>query len=242
MDPWVIDVGASYGFESIYTAQQIRDAGRSGVVVGFEPGVAGTLLPQNVALNGVADRVRVEQAAVGAYTGFALMFGEDGHSENNRIVNRWLDMEAFSRVVPVTALDDYVERNGITADLIVKVDTQGGEPEVLDGMTRLLRDRVTTLVIEFSPSAVRARVAPEELLTRLARHGTIVDLGQRGPLAPAAAGFPVVEEGRFAAFAEEVLARAYEWSDLLVVPFNLPNRDALLKRLAPRPAARSEAA
>jgi len=243
LDPWVLDVGANYGFESVYTAQLLRSTGRVGRVVAFEPGVVSALLPHTIALNNVTDYVRVESIAVGNYTGPGLMSGEDGHSENNRIVNhRDPDGWACSRIVQVDTLDAYTERHGITADLIVKIDTQGAEPEVLDGMDRLLRDRMTTLVVEFSPREIRRRNTAEDFLARLARHGTILDLNQQGLLTPTTDGLPVVSERNFSGFATDVIARPYEWSDLLVIPYNLPNRDALLTRLMRRVGSQSAAA
>ncbi len=228
----VIDVGASYGFESIYTAQYIRRCGRANRVVAFEPGVAGTLLEHNVVLNHVAGLLTVERAAVSNLTGPMLMFGESGRSRNNRIVNRRPEGEDFSYVTQVHALDTYVERHGLGKHFIVKIGTQGAEPEMLKGMQRMLADRYTTLIIEFSPQAIRGRTAPHDFLASLACLGTVCDLGQRGPLAfIAGRRLRLVDVEDFERFSEVVQNRPDSWSDLLVIPHQLPGEEELLAAL-----------
>ena len=114
-----IDVGASYGFESIFTAQFSRVNGHDTPVVAFEPGVSASLLGQNVLLNGVSALVRVEQAAVSNYSGPGLTFGEAGHTENNRIINRWEEGEDHFCLCQVVSLDAYAASKGITGSLLV---------------------------------------------------------------------------------------------------------------------------
>jgi FkbM family methyltransferase len=232
LDATVIDIGASFGLESIAAAQFIRSQGRPGTVVAFEPGVAGDLLPHNVALNAVADRVTVERSAVGPMTGPVVVYCEAGHSENNRIVNRRPDCEDRSYVVPSVALDEYVARAGIETELLVKIDTQGGEPGVLDGMPKCLARRATCLVIEFAPECLRPTgTDPAAFLARLAAHGTVLDLDQKGPLAPVADGFPIVSDDEHPGFVIRADAKPWGWCDLLVVPHTLPGRDELLATL-----------
>jgi FkbM family methyltransferase len=225
----VFDVGASYGFESIYTAQFSRVNGHDTPVVAFEPGVTATLLGQNVLLNGVSGLVRVEQAAISNYSGPALIFGEAGHSENNRIVNRWVEREDHCSLCQVDSLDAYAARHGITGSLFVKIDTQGGEPEVLDGMADLLARHPMVLVVEFAPAVTVNRVPPRKYLDRLGALGTLYDLGQGGPLAPLS-GLRVLPERGFDDYIRTVES-VRGWSDVLIIPHSLPDRAALLATL-----------
>ncbi len=228
----VIDVGASYGFESIFTAQFSRVNGHDTPVVAFEPGVTATLLGQNVILNGVSGLVRVEHAAISNYSGLGLVFGEAGHSENNRIINRWIEGEHQCSLCQIDSLDAYVARNGITGSLLVKVDTQGGEPEVLDGMADLFANHPTVLVVEFTPSAILNRISPRKYLERLGALGTLCDLAQGGPLAPLwDPPLRIVPERGFDDFIQTVEGRYFGWSDVLVIPHSMPNRAALLATL-----------
>jgi FkbM family methyltransferase len=227
-----IDVGASYGFESIFTAQFGRVNGHDIPVVAFEPGVSGTLLGQNVLLNGVSPLVRVEHAAISNYSGPGLTFGEAGHTENNRIVNRLVDCEDHCSLCPVDSLDAYVARNGIKGSLFVKIDTQGAEPEVLDGMADVLARHLTVLVVEFTPAAILNRVTPRQFLDRLGALGTLCDLRQCGSVGPVAdASLRVVPEHEFDDYIRTVESRHYGWSDVLVIPHSMPDQAALLGAL-----------
>jgi FkbM family methyltransferase len=224
-----IDVGASYGFESIFTAQFSRVNGHDTPVVAFEPGITATLLGQNVLLNGVSELVRVEQAAISSYSGPGLVFGEAGHSENNRITNRWVEREDQCSICQLDSLDAYVARNGITGSLLVKIDTQGGEPEVLDGMANVLASHLTVLVVEFTPAAILNRVQPRKFLVRLGALGTLCDLAQGGSLAPLGEpSLQVIPERGFDDYLRTVESRPFGWSDVLVVPHSMPDRAALL--------------
>jgi FkbM family methyltransferase len=227
-----IDVGASYGFESIFTAQFSRVYGHDTPVVAFEPGVSATLLGQNVLLNGVSRLVRVEQAAISNYSGPGLIFGEAAHSENNRIVNRWVEAEDHCALCQVDSLDAYVARNGITGSFLVKIDTQGGEPEVLDGMADLLARHPMVLVVEFSPATISNRVPARKFLERLGALGTLCDLGQGGSLAPLSdPPLRVVPERGFDDYRRTVESRHFAWSDVLVIPHSMPDHPALLATL-----------
>ncbi len=65
----VFDIGANIGFFAIAAANLVGPTGR---VVAFEPNPAVVArLKENVELNGLADRVKIEQSAVGDFDGTA---------------------------------------------------------------------------------------------------------------------------------------------------------------------------
>jgi FkbM family methyltransferase len=231
----MIDIGASYGLESIAAARFVRRCGRTMRIVGFEPGIAGQLTELNVRLNHVADMVTIVRAAVGNFNGPMLLTGELGHTEHNRLVNPVEDQEVVCFPVEVVTLDRYLSEHGIDGPLVVKIDTEGAEPEVLDGMRRTLAERVVVLFVEYSPDSISDRVAPAAFLQRLAELGTVIDLNQGGPTAKVGDGLRPVPPREFAAFAEEVRHRSCGWSDVLVLPYNLPDRETLLATLCKRP-------
>jgi len=105
-----VDVGCQYGTSAFRVARFIQSYGRDNQVICFEPGIAGWLVAHNVALNGLQDQVTFEPMAIGHISLPQLIFGEVGHSENNRIVNRDLSNEAFSSVVPTVSIDDYIRQ------------------------------------------------------------------------------------------------------------------------------------
>ena len=65
----VFDVGANIGFFALAAANLV---GENGKVVAFEPNPSVVArLKENVALNGLADRVKIEQSAAGDFDGTA---------------------------------------------------------------------------------------------------------------------------------------------------------------------------
>ena len=58
------------------------------------------------------------------------------------------------RSVPCVTLDSLADREGVPD--FVKIDTEGGEAAVLQGMTGLLAGRKPSLVIEFHSASLRA--------------------------------------------------------------------------------------
>jgi hypothetical protein len=75
--------------------------------------------------------------------------------------------------VPCITLDSFIEREGVTVDLI-KVDTQGAEFQILLGMQELLsrQGRRLKLLIEFWPYGLSmSGSSPEETLALLEKFG-----------------------------------------------------------------------
>jgi hypothetical protein len=65
--------------------------------------------------------------------------------------------------VQVICLDDWVYRNGEAAPALVKIDVEGGEALVLEGMARLLREARPQVLVELhGPEATES--ARQQLL------------------------------------------------------------------------------
>ncbi|ADV62994.1 methyltransferase FkbM family [Isosphaera pallida ATCC 43644] len=134
---WCVDVGANYGY---YTLLMAAACGPEGRVVACEPNpvLAETYLPQNLALNGFQDRVEICPKAVGnlhdCTVDFVLHDGDFATSS----LERWSYSHASSKVqVPAITLDR------LCADWprldLVKIDAEGAEALVWEGMQRTLR-------------------------------------------------------------------------------------------------------
>jgi FkbM family methyltransferase len=90
-------------------------------------------LHQNLALNGCDNVVVVEEAA-GARTGTARFA-----SRADRHQTGWGGFAETGDVeVPIRTLDEILAEHGVTSVDFLKVDVEGGEPDVLEGATRLL--------------------------------------------------------------------------------------------------------
>jgi FkbM family methyltransferase len=239
LDFTYFDIGCQYGLSAMATAHVILSAGRQNRVYAFDPGIAAALVPFNLQINRMEGRVVFEAVAIANHGLPGIVYAELGQSENNRVVNRDLRTEAFSRVVPCKTVDRVVAERGITNHLIVKMDTQGGEPEVFDGMERTVRERWVTCVAEFVPGAIATRRPPADWLRRLGESFRIFDIQENDMYLKASHRVTPVDKSKLSEFVEIVDRREPPYTDLLLIPKNLPGFAALDQRLTgwqPRPA------
>jgi len=140
----VYDVGANVGFYSLLAA---RLAGPDGRVHAFEPVPASALaVERNASLNELRT-ITVHQAAVGAQDGEGtlLIVGEASWS-HLASTGRHADTRA-ERPVRLLSIDGLVA-GGLPPPDLVKVDVEGAELQVLEGMERTLREHRPALVLE----------------------------------------------------------------------------------------------
>jgi FkbM family methyltransferase len=149
----VLDVGANIGLYSVVAAQRIGD---SGIVYAFEP------VPENVAylrknleLNGVADRVAVQEVAVGEADGELEIFLSDRQIGTHSAAKATIGV-GTSVKVPMRSVDAFVANSGISHIDVVKVDVEGYDGQVLQGALQTLRRHKPVLFIEYSPSLLEA--------------------------------------------------------------------------------------
>jgi FkbM family methyltransferase len=137
-----LDVGANIGFYTLLAAKRV---GESGTVISMEadPDVFAILM-QNIqsnslsnvhALNGAAyrscDRVRLGRAIASSwYTGL--------YYQN---ATQWIEVDSYT-------LDSLRSRFGIRPIDMVKIDVEGAEAEVLEGMTCILHEDRPKLLVE----------------------------------------------------------------------------------------------
>jgi FkbM family methyltransferase len=214
-----IDVGCKYGTGALVTALYIADRGYTNRVIAFEPGLAAGLVEANIRLNGMEGHVTFERMAVSDTTGLTIMFGESGHTENCRIVNRDVSTETDSWVVDTVSLDDYLAQRGVDGHLVVKIDTQGAEWQVIQGMQRALAERLVTYLTEFTPWAIGTTIDPVEFLIRIGEGADLVEM---------ASAHRLIRPADYTQFAAAVDATPGRYTDILVIPARLPGRDRLL--------------
>jgi len=147
----VIDVGAHIGYFTIIMSRLVGNAGQ---VFAFEPDPHNfALLQKNLRLNRVHN-VHAERKAVSDRIGRADLHIAENNTGDHRLYGPPTGREVHE--VDVVSLDDYFARPDAPVHL-VKIDTQGLEPRILEGMAGLIehnRARVS-LVIEFSPVLLR---------------------------------------------------------------------------------------
>jgi FkbM family methyltransferase len=150
-----IDIGANVGYYTLLAAQLV---GSEGQVLAFEPETENyKALMGNVRRNGFKNITAVNKAT-GASSGPATLYlnplNEGGHSlrrfdayhDNNETWSRERILKQFPKAaleesVMVVSLDSFLEQTDVKKKVprIVKIDVEGGEFDVLRGMTGLLR-------------------------------------------------------------------------------------------------------
>jgi FkbM family methyltransferase len=151
------DIGANIGYISLLLAHA---AGESGRVIAFEALPQNVArLRQNLALNGMEERVEVVHAAVtdqpkpvhflvGPSSGTGKVKGSAGRHELHY---------SQSITVPGIALDDFVFGRGHPKPDMMKIDIEGGEVLAVPGMLRVLSEVRPVILMELhGPEAAQA--------------------------------------------------------------------------------------
>jgi protein O-GlcNAc transferase len=127
-DQRVIDIGANYG---IYALSMARAVVPQGKVWAFEPASAtAAMLAQSIAANGFK-QVVLEKCALSSQPGTARLSLHD-NSELNELI-RGKEAAGPSEEVPLTTLDEALQRHGWNDIAVVKIDAEGEEANILQG-------------------------------------------------------------------------------------------------------------
>jgi FkbM family methyltransferase len=160
-----VDVGANIGYYSLILSRLVGPRGR---VLAFEPEPSNfELLRRNIYLNRL-DNVIAEPKAVAHRSFRANLYLSDRNRGDHRLFD---DAGGGRSFCPVDAIP--LDAHPALADgpvHFVKVDTQGMEPGVLDGMAGVIgaNREVLSLLIEFSPGLLaRSGFGVDGLLRRL---------------------------------------------------------------------------
>lgn len=157
-----LDVGANIGYFALLAAA----VGKARVVA-FEPQPAiADLLSRSVALNGLDGVVRVECLALSNAPDSMRMTSCPGNTGHARLTHAGA-AESQTFDVSVVALDTWMESNPIGPVSVCKIDTEGSEIRVLEGMVRLLDRDSPAIVIEVVGEFLAAFGGSESRLSAL---------------------------------------------------------------------------
>lgn len=164
----VIDVGANIGYFSLLASTLV---GSGGCVHAFEPDPVNCgLLRKNVRMNH-ASNIKVVQAALSNNDEPLQLFLNSDNKGDHRI---WeATGEARTRIsVKAMTLDQYLNKTG-TVPKFIKIDVQGAEGYVLEGMKETLaQSELSYLILEFWPEALRkCQTDPQRLIKQVADAG-----------------------------------------------------------------------
>ena len=145
----VFDVGANIGY---FAVQMAHRAGADGRVIAYEVDETNLgYLKRNAELAALeGGKIEIVAAGVSSSAG-TLTFNPGVESTLHKVVRG----PGTGRTLPAVSIDDEVARLGIDRIGFLKIDVEGHEPFVLQGMDRTVREeRVRAMVIEVMPGEV----------------------------------------------------------------------------------------
>ena len=156
----VADVGAHVGY---FTRHLSRFVGHNGKVLAFEPSPENfPILCRNLPSH-VYPSVVCLQFAVADRKGTASLYVSPGHS-NHSLVEGYNEHQA-EVVVDITSIDDSLATAGERCLDFVKIDAEGDEPRILNGMKRTFAENPEIVImIEVNPTALTAFGSSAEAL------------------------------------------------------------------------------
>ena len=163
----VVDIGANVGYFTLLSAEQV---GPGGTVYAFEPEPDNyALLKKNIELNSYSN-IRAIESAVSDECGSIQLFLSSMDNGSHSIYDAAARGVAGIKTVNTTTLDAFLEGKGWPKVDLVKIDVEGAENKVLDGMKLFCeKSPEFNLIIEFCPVLIRATGAnPFDLLDKLA--------------------------------------------------------------------------
>jgi FkbM family methyltransferase len=174
----VLDVGANVGLYTYLVAAMVPRV----QVVSLEPVPAlAALIADNVRRNRWESRVSVREEAVGAAPGRSVLYVmANADTEHTLSPDRVAGRKHVALGVPVVSIDDMVAASGPLAErMTIKIDVEGYESSVLDGMERTLErpGRRPDIIMEFLGRAIEQ----ERVIERVIGHG--LDVYYIGPSA-----------------------------------------------------------
>ena len=164
----VVDVGANIGYYALLSARLVGDTGK---VYAFEPDPSYySLLKKNIEVNRLASIVWPFNFAVGNNDGKIPFFL--GISTGSSLF-RVPDITGQKVLVDIVSLDNFSARRNWPVVDFVKIDAEGADKIVLEGMRSVLeRNPAIKLVIEVNPSSLKSADTSAEALFLL-----LVELG-----------------------------------------------------------------
>jgi FkbM family methyltransferase len=159
----VIDAGAHVGYLSILMARQVGAGGR---VFAIEPSLENVgFLRRNLAANQVSN-VHVLPVALTSQPGL-VSFHLNESSDSYGLFDHPNAATTSIEIVPASSLDALFGDFALDRLDLVKIDTEGAEIDVLQGMARLReRFRATPIVVEWFPAAYVNRGLDADALPR----------------------------------------------------------------------------
>ena len=174
------DIGANVGF---FTLVGSRIVGESGRVIAFEPVPScARSVARNIELNGF-EQAEIREVAVGATDGEAtlLVVGEASWSHMASARERHRDVRAEVDVT-VVSIDSLVAAGTIPPPDVLKIDTEGAEIEIVEGMRETLERHGPAIICELHDTNERFAALMDELHYRATNLDGPEPISDAGPI------------------------------------------------------------
>lgn len=162
----VLDIGANIGYYTLIAAKLV---GKNGKVYAFEPDTVNfEIIKKNVEINGYHNVTLIQKAVSNRTKKIKLYLCEENGADH-KIYDDGTDRNSIE--IESTSLDDFFRDYRGKINLI-KIDAQGSEGHILEGMTSLLETNTDVkLIMEFWPSALKKSGSnPNDLLKLLKKN------------------------------------------------------------------------
>ena len=154
----VLDVGANIGYTSVLLSQFLGDGAK---VYAFEPDFLNfKILREVIQRRQLLERIVPINVAVGNSNGSVRFWHNKRHHGDNRVVtgdhNDFRPDPAHIAEVPLVSLDNFVQTRNLGKISFIKVDVQGYELAVCEGMRQILASsQDIKICIEYAPRSLR---------------------------------------------------------------------------------------
>ncbi|MGI0058014.1 MAG: FkbM family methyltransferase [Nitrosarchaeum sp.] len=173
----VIDIGANIGYFTLIFAKLVGDKGK---VFAFEPDPTNfELLKKNVEINGYKNVV-LEQKALSDNQGKMMLSLNKVNTAGHQLDFK-NEKSSNSVEVDVLSLDKYFSKHIIDINFI-KMDVEGAESNIIQGMTNILKNsKSLKMIVEYNPIAINEiGLNPKNYLNLLVENGfCLYDINER---------------------------------------------------------------
>lgn len=149
----VLDIGSNIGVYAVLAAKAV---GKKGKVYACEPIDDNiNFLKKNVACNKVDDKVEIVEKAVGAKDGSIRIYLEEGSigTHSAGLKSRGGTSLKFKDVACIS-IDSLVKKEKIKRVDLVKIDVEGYESKVIEGMAKTIKSSSPVIFMEFSTTMI----------------------------------------------------------------------------------------
>jgi FkbM family methyltransferase len=153
----ILDIGANVGYTSCLFARALNTESK---IYSFEPDRANfQLLAKVIRRKNLSERIVAMNSAVGSADGSVELWHNEKHSGDHRVVTDYFrhgvsDAGQIS-TVPMASIDSFVETRNLKKISFIKIDVQGYELAVCEGMKQTLA--------KFPALSIGCEYAPEGL-------------------------------------------------------------------------------